>query len=330
MSASNETNTVLNLKRKSDFVETRQVENLATRSVHYLQAGYPVHFSGPAGTGKTTLAMHVAATLGRPVILIHGDEEMGGSDLIGGEKGYRATRLVDNFIHSVVKTEENVSKVWMDQRLTTACKMGFTLIYDEFNRSRPEANNVLLGILEEKLLEMPSCKNGEGYVKVHPRFSAIFTSNPEEYAGVHKTQDALLDRMVTIRMGHYDIETEIAITATKSGLALSDAEKIVQLVRGFRELGVNNFRPTIRACLMIARLTSIRKAAVSGDDPVFCEICRDVLCADTLKISHNGEAVGQERLEEMIERHCPSGIAKVAKGASTKKKIRQIAKGRTV
>ena len=26
----------------------------------------------------------------------------------------------------------------------------------------------------------------------------IFTSNPEEYAGVHKTQDALLDRMITI------------------------------------------------------------------------------------------------------------------------------------
>ncbi len=65
------------------------------------------------------------------------------------------------------------------------------------NRSRPEANNVLLAILEERLLEMPSGRVNEGYTCVHPNFRAIFTSNPEEYAGVHKTQDALLDRMIT-------------------------------------------------------------------------------------------------------------------------------------
>ena len=80
----------------------------------------------------------------RPVVLIHGDDEFGSSDLVGGQLGFRSTRVVDNFIHSVVKTEENVSKTWVDHRLTNACKYGFTVIYDEFNRSRPEANNVLL------------------------------------------------------------------------------------------------------------------------------------------------------------------------------------------
>jgi len=309
MSDLTESTTVLNLKRKANFVETPLVENLATRSLHYLKAGYPVHFSGPAGTGKTTLAMHVAASLGRPVILIHGDDEMGGSDLIGGEMGYRSTRLVDNYIHSVVKTEENVSKIWMDQRLTTACKMGFTLIYDEFNRSRPEANNVLLGILEERLLELPSSRSGDGYLKVHPQFNAIFTSNPEEYAGVHKTQDALLDRMITIKMGHYDFETETAITATKSNLSQEDAAKIVALVRSFRVLGVTNFRPTIRACVMIGRICAVRNAKVSCLDPIFCEICRDVLCIDTIKITHNGESVGKDRLDELIQSCCPPGFS---------------------
>ena len=154
--------TVLSLSRRSDFVETESVKSLADRAVFYLKAGYPVHFSGPAGTGKTTMAMHVAAELGQPVILMHGDDEFAGSDLVGGQSGYRTTRVVDNFIHSVMKTEENVSKVWVDNRLTTACKFGMTLIYDEFNRSRPEANNVLLGVLEERLLEIPSIRGGEG------------------------------------------------------------------------------------------------------------------------------------------------------------------------
>ncbi len=316
MIAAPEEMTVLSLRRKSDFVETSYVSNLSERAVFYAKAGYPVHFSGPAGTGKTTLAMHLAAELGRPVVLIHGDDEFGSSDLIGGQMGYRASRVVDNYIHSVVKTEENVSKVWMDNRITTACKFGLTLIYDEFNRSRPEANNVLLGVLEERLLELPTSRSGDGYLQVHPSFNAIFTSNPEEYAGVHKTQDALLDRMITIKLGHYDPDTEAQVTASKSNLSLDDARRIVCLVRSFRSIGVNHYRPTIRACIMIARITALREARARADDPIFREICRDVLCVNTSKITHDGESVGEERLEELIAEAC-------AADSSSKKKSRR-------
>ncbi len=82
---------LLSLKQKPDFVETPAVRSLTERASSYLGAGYPIHFSGPAGTGKTTLAMHVAAQLGRPVALIHGDDEYGSSDLVGGQLGYRST-----------------------------------------------------------------------------------------------------------------------------------------------------------------------------------------------------------------------------------------------
>ena len=41
----------------SGFVTTPFVENITQRALTYLQAGYPVHFSGPAGTGKTTLCL---------------------------------------------------------------------------------------------------------------------------------------------------------------------------------------------------------------------------------------------------------------------------------
>ncbi len=300
---------VLALKQRPDFVQTPCVQSLAERALCYLTAGYPVHFSGPAGTGKTTLAMHVAAQLGRPVVLIHGDDEYGSSDLVGGQLGYRSTRVVDNFIHSVMKTEENVSKTWVDHRLTNACKYGFTVIYDEFNRSRPEANNVLLGVLEERLLEMPVGRVNEGFLQVHPAFRAIFTSNPEEYAGVHKTQDALLDRMVTITVGQYDRETEVRITAAKSGLEVEDAARIVDVVRAFRDLGVLSLAPTVRACIMIAKVAALRGASVAANDRVFLETCRDVLRLDSVKISREGVPAGGAWLEEIAARFCPAGAS---------------------
>ncbi|MFA6034412.1 MAG: AAA family ATPase, partial [Myxococcota bacterium] len=165
------------------FVSSSYVEQVTKRALAYARAGYTVHFSGPAGTGKTTLAFHLASLLGRPVTLIHGDDEFNSSDLVGKDSGYRKQKLVDNFIHSVLKTEESMNSLWVDNRLTTACQNGETLIYDEFNRSRPEANNAFLSVLSERVLNLPKLRrSGEGYLEVHPEFRAIFTSNPEEYA----------------------------------------------------------------------------------------------------------------------------------------------------
>ena len=287
------------------FVNTPYVQDLTERTLAYLEVGYPVHFSGPAGTGKTTLAFHIAAQLGHPVTLIHGDDEFSGSDLIGRDSGYRKSKTVDNYIHSVLKTEEHYNTMWEDNRLTTACQYGYTLIYDEFTRSRPEANNALLSVLEEKILNLPKLRrSGEGYVEVNPDFRAIFTSNPEEYAGVHKTQDALMDRLITIHLGHFDRESEIQVTMTKSGISQVDAETIVSIVRQLRGIGVNNNRPTVRACIAIARILARLKGRARIDDPLFVRICRDVLDMDTAKVTRGGKSLMVGKVEEVIHRVC--------------------------
>lgn len=288
------------------FVETPFVKKLTRRALNYLKIGFPVHLRGISGTGKTTLALHLANKIGRPVVLVHGDEEYTTSDLIGGEHGYRYRRVVDNFISRVLKTEEDMHKSWIDNRLTIACRHGFTLIYDEFTRSRPEANNVLLSILQEGVLGLPTGREGnEFYLQVHPEFKAIFTSNPEEYAGVHKASDALRDRMITMDLEHFDNETEVEITRTKSGLDRQAAEKIVKIIWALRRTGQYEFAPTIRGAIMIAKSIKANSGKVAASNPQFREMCRDILASETSRLgSTKYKASIQKTVDGLIKKYC--------------------------
>lgn len=301
-----EMTTVIEPRPLSNFVETKAVKDITERALAYITAGFPVHLRGVSGTGKTTLAMHIASKIERPVVMIHGDEEFSTSDLVGGEYGYRLRKVVDNFIHSVLKTEEDMQKKWVDNRLTVACKYGFTLIYDEFTRSRPEANNILLSVLQEKMMDLPVAREGgENYLRVDPDFTAIFTSNPEEYAGVHRSQDALRDRMITMDLDHFDQETEMAITEAKSGLPGKDCEKIVDIVRALRESGKCEFSPTIRGCLMIAKTLKVQNGSVDAKSNVFREICQDILASETSRVgSKANEAKVKQLVGSLIDKHC--------------------------
>lgn len=279
--------TVLEPRAGKDFVETRFVKAILSRAMNYLRAGFPVHFRGISGTGKTTLALRVAERLGRPVLMLHGDEELRTTDLVGSETGYHMRRVRDNFIASVLKVEEEASKQWVNNRLTIAVEHGYTLIYDEFTRSRPEANNVLLSVLQEGILDLPLHRDGgAGYLKVHPHFRAIFTSNPEEYAGVHRSQDALRDRLLTLDLEPMDEETERLITQKKSGLSVKVSTEIVKIVRYLRDHGQYEFAPTIRGCIMIAKSLREYEKAVRPlpTDPIFTQICLDVLTSETSRI----------------------------------------------
>ncbi len=295
-----ESTTVLEPSPLPDFVETKAVKEITERALAYIKAGFPVHFRGPTGTGKTSLAMHVASQIGRPVVMIHGDEELTTSDLVGAEHGIKRSKLVDQFVSRVYKLEEKAQKTWVDNRLTVACKYGLTLIYDEFTRSKPEANNVLLSILQEKMLTLPAGRGEESYLNVHPDFNAIFTSNPEEYAGVHKGADALRDRMITLDLDHFDKETEVAITKAKSnGLNPRGVEKIVNVIRGLRTQGRCEFEPTVRASMMIARTLGVKNLPVSAKNKEFVKICEDILASET---SRMGKKSRREKVKATVRR----------------------------
>jgi len=299
--------TTLTPRARATFVQTESVKSLTKRALAYLTAGYSVHFRGPAGAGKTTLALHTASLLGRPTVMITGDEEMVTSNLVGAQQGYNYSKVVDRYIHTVTKVEERADKRWADHRLTTACREGHTLIYDEFTRSRAEANNVLLSVLEEGLLVLPAQNQDEPYIKVHSDFRAIFTSNPQEYAGVHEAQDALGDRIVTIDVGHADQELEIAVAVARSGLARARVASIVALVREFRDTGEYDQTPTLRSSIMICMMVAQEKIRPSIEDSYFVQICLDVLGSKSVFTDRDNTKRLQQKkmLLSLIKRHCP-------------------------
>ncbi|MEM9905703.1 MAG: AAA family ATPase [Cyanobacteria bacterium P01_D01_bin.44] len=237
------------------FVNTSATEQLSKRTLRYLQAGYSVHLKGATGTGKTTLAMHLANLIGRPMLMLFGNDSY--------------------YIHSSTKVEDGLN--WLESQLLLACRKGFTLIYDEFNRSRPEVNNVLLSVLEERRLTLPPNGNGPDSVRVHPNFRMIFTSNPEEYCGVYTTQDALLDRLITLHLPEPDALTQQQILVQKTGLDAASALLIVQLVRQFLRQLSPDAASSLRPCLMIAEISQQHEIQVSTADPDFRDVCRDIL-----------------------------------------------------
>ena len=225
--------------------------------------------------------------------------------MVGGSYGWRHRRVRDNIIQSVKRVDQSLESVWVDNRLTVACKYGYTLVYDEFTRSRAEANNALLSVLEEGVLDMPAGRDDESYIRVHPDFRAIFTSNPSEYAGVHRAADALQDRMITVKLGHYDRETEIAITIAKSGIDEASASRIVDIVRGFRggrAPAKSNGPPcpTLRASVMIATvLKAYGVKPTLGDENFIC-LCHDVLGSS--RWGHTSSRAVKAKVDDLIRK----------------------------
>jgi nitric oxide reductase NorQ protein len=256
------------------FIETEQVRKLKDRVKLWVRAGCPPHIVGPTGCGKTTLAMQVAKELGRPTVWINGDDQMTTTDLVGGYSEMEYESLRDKYIHNVWLTKERTTYRWVDNPLTLACKHGYTLVYNEFSRSKPEANNVLLSVLEEHVLELPTMFGDERYIKVHPDFNVIFTSNSIEYAGVHKPQDALLDRLIDICMDYYDFDTELKIVQAHSCISTSEAKKVVTIVRTIREKLPEPLKPGTRSEIMISQGLN---ALGSYSDEDFEQLCLDVL-----------------------------------------------------
>ncbi|MEK9179431.1 MAG: gas vesicle protein GvpN, partial [Patescibacteria group bacterium] len=269
-----------------NWVETEAVKGIKTRVKNWLSLKYPVHLIGPTGCGKTILALQVAKELGRPVVWINGDESITTTDLIGGYSQVSTSSIRDKYIHNVFKDKDILKAEWVDNPLTLACKYGYTLVYNEFSRSKAAANNVLLSIFSEGILELPTQFGEERYVKVHPEFRVIFTSNSLEYAGVHRAQDALLDRMAGIYMDYYDPETETKIISQQAKIEPKQAGVIANMLGTLRKRLPEGGSLGTRAGVMVAQALKLNNRF---DESSIKQMLGDVLTSKTKNLQHYNE-----------------------------------------
>jgi gas vesicle protein GvpN len=270
------------------FVETDEVAALRDRVDRWLDAEQPVHLIGPTGCGKTSLALNTAAQRDRPVVWVTGDESLTTADLVGEQAGKEQYVERDQFVSNVVKKKSIVRDRWVDNPLTVAVREGATLVYNEFSRTKPVANNALLEVFEEGVLDPPGKRGENNRIDVHPGFRAVLVSNSTEYAAVHRPQDALLDRLVAVHMDFYGPETETEIVAAHVDLDRDQVEEIVGIVQTLRdELDVT---VGTRAAVTIAR-----GIAAFGDDASMTEITTDVVGS---KVTRREDI---ERLREQID-----------------------------
>ena len=97
--------------------------------------------------------------------------------------------------------------------------------------------------------------------------------------------------MVTIELGNFDEETEIAITQAKSKLSLEDSKRVVELVRRVRGAKSNKLTPTIRACIIIGKILNLKGEPAFSNNHALRQTCLDVLMPEVT--AEDRERVGQ-------------------------------------
>jgi len=115
--------------------------------------------------------------------------------------------------------------------------------------------------------------------------------------------------MVTIDLDFFDYETEVDVTAARSGLDKADATKIVGIVRDFRASGDYQQLPTLRACIMLSSILANEGQRPTVDNAFFLQICLDVLGGKASFVAPSDERYSRQRkmIMNLIEHHCGDG-----------------------
>jgi nitric oxide reductase NorQ protein len=259
------------------FFLDEDIRRIAEKALFYARAGANVHLSGMAGSGKTSLAFHVAEALGRPVSFIAGNNWLTSTDFIGKEIGQSSVSVVDRYVQTVRRTESMSRSEWKDSVLAIAMERGHTLIYDEFTRASPEANSTLLSVLEEGVLAVTDQTSDRAYISAHPCFRVLLTSNPHDYVGVNSAPDAIMDRLLTLDVGAPSSATLAGIVALRSGIDPPTARRIVHLVEAARQTTPIAALGSMRPAILIARIAAFARSDGPLTDDLLAAISADVL-----------------------------------------------------
>jgi MoxR-like ATPase len=208
-------------EREMDFWEALAVALEATESPY---------IAGPTGCGKTAGVKELACVLNQPVRRVNCNGDMLADDFLGMQK-----------VEVDPETGTNYT-TWQDGVLPQAMRRGHWLLLDELDAAPEHVTMVLQSVLEMDHTLVLLANGGE-VVKAHPSFRIIATANTlgrGDESGLHGGRtvldEAFLDRFgVTIRADYPDVETEVRILVSKSGIDEGTARRMVQCATAVRE-----------------------------------------------------------------------------------------------
>ncbi|WP_448953267.1 AAA family ATPase [Labrys neptuniae] len=176
----------------------------------------PLMLKGPTGCGKTRFIEHMAWRLKRPLVTVACHEDMTASDLVG------------RWLLDAEGTR------WHDGPLTLAVRHGGICYLDEIVEARQDTTVVIHPLTDDRRI-LPLEKKGE-LVQAHPDFHLVISYNPGYQSAVKDLKESTKQRFAAMDFSYPAAEIETRIVVTESGLAASEAEKLVSIAHASRRL----------------------------------------------------------------------------------------------
>lgn len=176
----------------------------------------PLILKGPTGCGKTRFVEHMAYLLDLPLITVSCHEDLTAADLVG---------------RYLFKEDETV---WHDGPLTLAVRYGGICYLDEIVEARNDTTVVIHSLTDDRRM-LYIDKTGE-VVRAHPQFMVVLSYNPGYQSIVKDLKQSTKQRFASLNFGHPELDTEIQILTSETGLDKKICTRLAEMGEKIREL----------------------------------------------------------------------------------------------